>query len=60
MEYEESSDKSRCDKGIARIKSCRECIFQVLCRFNSFYKKNDHRQDKKDTMWNTNKGNVIP
>lgn len=37
--YEESSDKSRCDKGIAWMKSCRECLFQVLCKFNSFYQK---------------------
>ena len=42
--YEESSDKDKCDKGISRIKSCRECIFQVLCRFNSFYKKKDDRK----------------
>jgi hypothetical protein len=43
--FEESSEEDKCDKGIAWIKSCRECIFQVLCRFNSFYKKtNDNRQ----------------
>ena len=42
--YEESSDKSRCDKGIAWMKSCRECLFQVLCKFNPYYqKKNDNR-----------------
>lgn len=57
MEYEESSDKSRCDKGIARIKSCRECIFQVLCKFNSFYKKDG---EKKDTMWDLHKSDGIP
>lgn len=48
MEYdkfEESSEKNKCDKGIQRINSCRECIFQVLCKFNPYYKKkNDNRQ----------------
>lgn len=56
-QYEESSDKSRCDKGISRIKSCRECIFQVLCRFNSFYQKKDGKE--KDTMWNLDKSNGL-
>lgn len=37
--YEESSDKTKCDKGISWMKSCRECLFQVLCKFNSFYQK---------------------
>lgn len=47
--YEESSDKSRCDKGIAWMKSCRECLFQVLCKFNPYYqKKNDNRQQQKN------------
>lgn len=46
--YEESSDKTKCDKGIAWIKSCRECLFQVLCKFNSFYKKDEQ---KKNTLW---------
>lgn len=51
--FEESSDESRCDKNIARIKSCRECIFKVLCRlerikeknqsFSTNNKKNDNR-----------------
>ena len=44
--FEESSEKDKCDKGIAWIKSCRECIFQVLCRFNSFYKKTDDNRQK--------------
>ena len=49
--YEESSEKDRCDKWIAWIKSCRECIFQVLCKFNSFYKKKDDNwQQQKDKM----------
>lgn len=42
--FEQSTEEDRCDKGIARIKSCRECLFEVLCKFNSFYKKNDNRQ----------------
>jgi hypothetical protein len=49
--FEQSTENGRCDKGIAWIKSCRECLFQVLCKFNSFYqKKDDNRQNKKDTM----------
>ncbi len=43
--FEESSDKTKCDKWIARMKSCRECLFQVLCKFNPYYqKKNDNKQ----------------
>lgn len=45
--YEESTDKDKCDKGIAWIKSCRECLFQVLCKFNSFYQK---KHDKKSLV----------
>jgi hypothetical protein len=60
MEFECSSEKERCDKWIARMKSCRECLFNVLCRFNSFYqKKNDNRQNKKDTMWDFHEGNGV-
>ena len=39
MEYEQSTEKDKCDKWIQWIKSCRECLFEVLCKFNSFYKK---------------------
>lgn len=48
--YEESTDKDKCDKGIAWIKSCRECLFQVLCKFNSFYQKNGKTTDKDNGM----------
>lgn len=59
--FEVSSTPGKCDKGIAWIKSCRECIFQVLCKFNSFYQKNnDNRQKQKDTMWSVDKGNGLP
>ena len=47
--FEASSEEGKCDKGIAWIKSCRECIFQVLCRFNSFYKKKDGKEE--NTVW---------
>ena len=56
MEYEQSSEKDRCDKGISWIKSCRQCIFEVLCKFNSFYKKDG---EKKDTMWDLHKSDGI-
>ena len=55
--YEESTDKTKCDKGISWMKSCRECLFQVLCKFNSFYKKKDGQ--KKDTMWDIHKSNGL-
>jgi hypothetical protein len=43
--YEYSSEKDKCDKWIAWQERCRECLFQVLCKFNSFYKKtHDNRQ----------------
>ena len=51
MEYEQSTEKDKCDKWIARIKSCRSCIFEVLCKFNPYYKKHDNRSNKKDTLW---------
>lgn len=54
--YEESSDKTKCDKGIAWIKSCRECLFQVLCKFNSFYKKDEQ---KKNTVWDLHKSDGV-
>lgn len=58
--YEESSDKSRCDKGITWIESCRKCIFQVLCKFNSFYqKKDDNWQHKENTMWDIHKSDGV-
>ena len=38
--YEESSDESRCDKEIARIRSCRECVFNVLCRLERIKERN--------------------
>ena len=44
--YEQSTDKERCDKNISRIKSCRECLFEVLCKFNSFYKKKDDNRQQ--------------
>ena len=34
MRFEESRDESRCDKDIKRIESCRECVFEVLCRLD--------------------------
>ena len=47
--FEASSEEWRCDKWIARIKSCRECIFEALCKFNPYYKKkNDNRQQQKN------------
>ena len=55
--YEESTDKTKCDKGISWMKSCRECLFQVLCKFNSFYQKKDGQ--KKDTMWDIYKSNGV-
>lgn len=58
--YEESSDQSRCDKGIAWMKSCRECLFEVLCKFNSFYqKKNDNKQWKENKMWGFHKSDGV-
>ena len=39
MWFECSSEEDRCDKNLSYIKSCRECIFQVLCKFNPNYKK---------------------
>ena len=49
--FEESSEEWRCDKWIAWIKSCRECIFEALCKFNPYYKKkNDNWQQQKNTM----------
>lgn len=42
--FGESSEKDKCDKGIAWMKSCRECLFQVLCKFNPYYQK---KNDKK-------------
>lgn len=57
MEFEESSDKTKCDKWISWIKSCRECIFQVLCKFNPYYQKKDDK--KKDTMWDIYKSDGI-
>lgn len=59
-QYEESSDKTKCDKWIAWMKSCRECIFQVLCKFNPYYKKrNDNWQRKENTMWSMDKSNGV-
>lgn len=58
--FEASSEKDKCDKWIARMKSCRECLFNVLCKFNSFYQKHDNRQNKKDTMWGVHKSNGLP
>ena len=55
--YEESSDKTKCDKGISWMKSCRECLFQVLCKFNSFYQKKDGQ--KKNTLWGMDKSNGV-
>lgn len=60
MEFEASSEKDRCDKWIARMKSCRQCIFEVLCKFNPYYKKNDNRQNKENTLWNIHKSNGVP
>lgn len=58
--FEQSTEEGRCDKGIARIKSCRDCVFEVLCKFNPYYKKkNDHRQNKKNTVWNTDQSNGV-
>jgi len=51
MRFEYSTDETRCDKEIAWIKSCRECLFDVLCRLDKqwqtlFFNKhnNDNRQ----------------
>ena len=58
--FEESSEEWRCDKWIAWMKSCRECLFQVLCKFNPYYKKkNDNWQQKENTMWDIHKSDVI-
>ena len=54
--FEASSDKTKCDKGISWMKSCRQCLFEVLCKFNSFYQKKD---EKKDTMWDIHKSNGV-
>ena len=62
MEFECSSEKERCDKWIARMKSCRQCIFEVLCKFNSFYQKNNDndRQKQENALWNLLQGNGLP
>lgn len=61
MEFEQSSEKDRCDKWIARMKSCRQCVFEVLCKFNPYYKKrNDNRQNKENSLWDLHQGNGVP
>jgi len=49
VRFEASSERDRCDKWIAWIHSCRECLFNVLCRFNSFYKNKDGKE--KNPLW---------
>jgi hypothetical protein len=34
MKFECSRDENECDKGIKWIDSCRECIFNVLCKLD--------------------------
>lgn len=49
MEYfEESSDNKLCDKGISYIHSCRECIFNVLCRLERMRERNLFNNSDKD------------
>ena len=50
MEFEASGDKTKCDKGISWMKSCRQCLFEVLWKFNPYYQKHDNGQNQKDTM----------
>ena len=58
MRFEYSTDETRCDKEIAWIKSCRECLFDVLCRLQRIRernldlnnKRNDNRQNQKDSL----------
>ena len=47
-QYEESKDKNLCSKGLWYINSCRECVFQVLCRLENIREKNLFNHQKKD------------
>jgi len=49
MRFENSTDENRCDKEIAWIKSCRECVFNVLCRLERIREKN--LSNNKKTKW---------
>ena len=61
MKFECSSEEDRCDKWIARMKSCRQCVFEVLCKFNPYYKKtNDNRQNKENALWDLHKSDGLP
>ena len=47
MRFEQSTEEDRCDKEIARIKTCRECVFEVLCRLERIKEKNLSNNNKK-------------
>lgn len=48
MEYfEESSNEKLCDKWIAWIHSCRECLFNVLCRLERQKERNLFNNDRE-------------
>ena len=49
MRFENSTDENRCDKEIAWITSCRECVFNVLCRLERIREKN--LSNNKKTKW---------
>ena len=39
MKFECSSNEEECDKWLQFVTSCRQCIFEVLCKFNPYYQK---------------------
>ena len=46
--FEESKDESLCSKWLSYLHSCRECIFQVLCRLERQKERNlFNNQDKE-------------
>lgn len=49
--FEESSNEKLCDKGLSYIHSCRECVFEVLCRLERQKERNLFNNNDKDDNW---------
>jgi hypothetical protein len=47
MDKYEYSKEDVCDKGLAWRDSCRECIFQVLCKLDNNWQTLFFNKDKK-------------
>lgn len=59
MKFECSRNENECDKGIKWIDSCRECIFNVLCKLDKNWQTLFFNRNKRWGNWLTSTDQTV-